>query len=523
MAPNLGNAAVVVSVALLAGISAVCGGGEDADSGLTASGALTPTIVSGATEAARSPTSTETSVLDPWDDPTPDVEEIEQATLEPTPTFDPGDVILPTVVPPPVEVPDPLDTDLEMRLDEIEPAVAALRELYAFDDTNRRFITQAELEERLAGDLEEQREEFDELGRLYAILGITEPEMDLHDLFLDLYSSSVLGFFDPELNELFVVDATTTELSPQDHLTYIHEFVHALQQQHFDIGSVLDSDEIQNNSDRATAYRALFEGDATLLETIYMFQNMTQQEQADAQDLGIDLSAFFAAPHMVQRTFLFPYLEGAQFVLQVFAETGWKGVNALYERVPVSTEQVMHPAKYQLAEQPIDVDLPVLEEALGEGWSELQRDTFGEFSLAVYLEDRIPQDQAATAGAGWGGDRYALYAGPGDLDLLVHRLAWDTVGDAEEFLAAFATFTEAWLQAEWDLLDGEEGAIRMVSPQRVIYAVNRGAITDLVFAPDHSVLSQVTDRLSPGSGSEAGLSEPVPETSTEPLEGEEEP
>ena len=475
------------------------GGGDPASIPLsTSTPTLAPTPITGLSEPF--PTPTFVSALDSRSGTTSVAESSLDEPPEPTPTFDPGDVILPTVV---AATPQPsglLDADLRARLDEIEPAVAALRELYAVDDTERRFITRAELEVRLVDDLEEGREEFDEYGRLYDIMGITEPGTDLYELFLDLYSTSVLGFFDPELNELYVVDDDNSELSPQDHLTYTHEFVHVLQQQHFDIGGVMDSDEVQDNSDRAAAYRALVEGDATLLETIYMFQNMTADEQASAQDLGVDLSSFFAAPHMVQRTFLFPYLEGAQFVLQVFAETGWKGVNALYERAPESTEQIIHPAKYRSGEAPLSVDLPVFEDVLGQGWSELQRDTFGEFSLAAYLEDRLPPDQAAIAAAGWGGDRYALYVGPGDADLLVHRLAWDTVGDAAEFFGAFRSFSETRFGAEWEALDGDGSAIQMILPNRVVHALIRGATTDLVFAPSVEVLDLVVDALSLSSG-----------------------
>lgn len=496
---NPRSVAAVATVGALAVLAAACGGsGDAADVGLSKSGAPTPTIVPSATEPALPPpTPTYVSVFDEPGEPSPKVGEFVVELPEPTPTFDPGEVILPTVVALTVEFPDLLDAELRVRLDEIEPGVAALRELYAVADTNRRFITQAELEERLAVDLAEQREEFDAFGRLYEVLGITEPGTDLYELFLDIYSSSVLGFFDPELNELYVVDDDASELSPQDHLTYIHEFVHALQQQHFDIGAVFDSEELKNNSDRSAAYRALVEGDATLLETIYMFQKMTAEEQASAQDLGVDLSSFFASPHLVQRTFLFPYLEGAQFVLQVFADSGWKGVNALYDRAPVSTEQVIHSAKYRLAEPPIEVEVPEFVDVLGEGWSELLRDTFGEFALVAYLEDFLSRDQAAIAGAGWGGDRYVLYGGPDGSDLLVHSLAWDSVGDAGEFFGAFAGFTEVRLQTEWELLDGAGSVVRMTLSNQVIFAVNRGTTADLIFAPDDSTLAAVLGELDP--------------------------
>lgn len=493
MAPPLKTAVAVASFALLGGLAAACGGTDGVAD--TTPGDATPTLEPSPVAGGPSPTPTFVSVLDSLGQPTAEVAAPDAP--EPTPTFDPGEVILPTFVAPTVVAPNPLDADLQARLDEIEPRVAALRELYAIEDTNRNFIDQAELEERLASDFAEEREEFDTFSRLYAILGVTEPGVELYDLFLELYSAQVLGFYDHELNELYVVDADTSDLSPQDHLTYTHEFVHALQQQHFDIDSVLSSEEIRGNADRAAAYRALVEGDAILLETIYMFQNMSQEEQAIAQDFGVDLSVFFEAPHLIQRNFVFPYVEGAQFVLQTYAETGWRGVNAIYDRSPVSTEQILHPEKYRNGEAPIPVTVPALDGVLGDGWSELARDTFGEFSLMAYLEDLLTGQRAATAAAGWGGDEYVLYLGPDDSDLLVQRIEWDTVGDAAEFFGAFASFTEARLLREWELIDGEGSAIRMVAPGRAIYAVNRGTTTDFVFAPEESVLDLVRGALAP--------------------------
>ena len=422
---------------------------------------------------------------------------------EPTPTFDPGDVILPTVSPP-TAVPDALEHGLNHELDGIAARASVLRGLYAVGDIQLRFISREELRDRVLADLGDQRDELSAVGRLYEILGVIDSGTDIYELFVDLYSENALGFFDTAEDELYVVDEDLLDLSPQDRLTYVHEFVHALQSQHFDIGSMLDSEETMNDADRRAAYLAMVEGDAVLLQTIYMLENMTEQEQAAAQGLQIDMSTFLAAPHLIQRVFVFPYVEGAQFVYQFFVNGGWREVNALYGRAPTSTEQIIHPVKYMLQEEPVDVDSPSLAGALGEGWSELKRDTFGEFALLAYLEDGLVQREAATAAAGWGGDEYVVYSGPDDLYALVHRYEWDSLRDAEEFFEGFSTFTEARAGATMIPLGSVETEVLFALTGQLIYAANRGIATEVVIAPDQRVLDTVIGALVPATGSTSG-------------------
>ncbi len=486
------------TLAVLAASALACGGVGD-NRGPEASGAVSPPASPG-TDGPQTSGGEETvldrSIPSPDDDPTP----------EPTPTFDPGKVILPTVSPP-TAVPDTLEDRLHAELDGIAARASVLRGLYSVGEIHRRFISREELRDRLLTDLGEQRDELSALGRLYEILGVIDPGTDLYELYVDLYSENVLGFFDTAEDELYVVDADLRELSPQDRLTYAHEFVHALQSQHFDIGSMLDSEETMSDADRRAAYLAMVEGDAVLLQTIYMLENMTEQEQAAAQGLQIDISTFLAAPHLVQRIFVFPYVEGAQFVYQFFANGGWREVDALYERAPTSTEQIIHPGKYVLGEDPVDVDIPSLVGALGEGWSELRRDTFGEFALLAYLEDGLMQHEAAVAAAGWGGDEYVVYSGPDGSYALVHRYEWDSLRDAGEFFEGFATFTEARVGATVVPVASVETEALFALPGQLIYAVNRGIVTEVVIAPDQGVLDTVVGALvhaaSPANGEAA--------------------
>ena len=115
---------------------------------------------------------------------------------------------------------------------------------------------------------------------------------------------------------------------------------------------------------------------------------------------------------------------------------GWRAVDAAYARLPASTEQVLHPAKYAANEAPLEVDLPTLIDSLPPGWNEVRRDVFGEFMVSVWLERTQAFPVTTEAAAGWGGDAYALYRSEDGQGLLVMKFRWDTDRDRDEFWMA---------------------------------------------------------------------------------------
>ena len=64
--------------------------------------------------------------------------------------------------------------------------------------------------------------------------------MDLNDLLLSLYGEAVLGFYTAEEEKLYVVQ-DAEQFGPPQVKTFAHEYVHGLQQQHFDIDGIRDN------------------------------------------------------------------------------------------------------------------------------------------------------------------------------------------------------------------------------------------------------------------------------------------
>ena len=276
---------------------------------------------------------------------------------------------------------------------------------------------------------------------LLITLGLLPQGSSLRALTLDFQSGQVAGYYSPEKNELFVVRRSGT-LGPVDETTYAHEFTHQLQDQHVDLGAL--GIDVQDQSDRSLARLALVEGDASSVQSAWMFANLDSKELGQVLAAGLDpeaLAALQRAPRYLRDTALFPYQDGLSFVTRLVTNGGYAAVDAAFADPPDSTEQILHPAKYLQREKPIEVTLPkVLVDRAGPGWTEAGQDTLGELILRVWLnQGGVGTEAARAATAGWGGDRLLLFRGAGDAVSVLAHTEWDTARDADEFAAAATT------------------------------------------------------------------------------------
>lgn len=263
-------------------------------------------------------------------------------------------------------------------------------------------------------------------------------DFDLYDTLLRLYSGSILGFYDLDTGELVVV-SDDAELSPYEQLTLAHEITHALQARNF---AFRNDDGL--DSEAAYALRALAEGDATLLQTLYLGAGYFTQREINAlmRELSAESTAEFAdIPDIIMRQQMFPYEEGFNFVRALYETGGFAAVDAAWRNPPTTTEHILHPERYLAGDAPILVALPPLTATLGAGWELIDEDILGEFYVREYLDQLLPTSAATRAGTGWGGDRYAVYWNEADGQLVMTlRAVWDDVDEAAEFAAVFASF-----------------------------------------------------------------------------------
>jgi hypothetical protein len=271
--------------------------------------------------------------------------------------------------------------------------------------------------------------------RLLKGLGLFPKDASLSALYLELLGSQVAGFYSPTDKKLFVVSKSGA-LGPVEQVTFAHEYTHALQDQTFDLES-FDLDAV-GEGDRGLARLSLIEGDATALMGQWAQANLTPDQLVEMVRASLDpeaLKILEKMPPILREPLGFPYDDGLRFVMRLQQSGGWKAVDAAFKKPPATTEQILHPEKYDAAEGPVRIDVPKdLATRMGAGWKVGLQDSLGEFQLGIWLRmglDRVPL--ATAAAAGWGNDRVVLLDGPNGAWAIAMLTAWDTAADATEF------------------------------------------------------------------------------------------
>ena len=334
------------------------------------------------------------------------------------------------------------DDELRVMIDSLLPAIAEvsgmeIRREVRFAMQSRgaaRAFIETQLEEELGP------EELDGMERAYKVFGLLPDTLDLRAMLLDLYTEQVVGYYDPATDRLYVLDEATPETAGP---VVAHELVHALQDQHADLDSLVAK---ERGNDRQMAAQAAAEGQATLVMVALQAAQMSGQPV----DLGAlpDLTRLLApaleaenqqfpvfrrAPRIVKETLLFPYMAGAGFVQALFRAHGDDPPPVPFgELLPQSTEQVMAPEARFLAERDAPTEIELGD--AGGGWSVVYSNGLGQLEVSILMTEHLGIEQADAA-RGWDGDRYALLRGPDGQEALVWYSVWDDDASADRFAA----------------------------------------------------------------------------------------
>jgi hypothetical protein len=316
------------------------------------------------------------------------------------------------------------------------------------------------------------REKMLPLEESLKVFGFIPGDMNLGKYYPELLTSQVGGYYDPDEKYLVLVQreggllgaAAKQKLGAalaerMEETVMVHELTHALQDQNFDLKTFNKSEPL---SDEGVARLALIEGDATL--TMYNFvarmrledfpglDQMMQRMLKDPKELiamSPDMpgaAEMTSAPAWFRDNLLFSYLQGYVFCFSVRKLGGQPLLDYAFTKDPPrSSEQILHPEKWHTKrDDPVVIEFPDLSGVLPK-YRKIAEGQLGEASVGILLRDRqIDGERAEKAAAGWGGDKFALYAKGGDR-ALVWITEWDTEADAREFKAAVAEARKDWL------------------------------------------------------------------------------
>lgn len=317
----------------------------------------------------------------------------------------------------------------------------------------RRVSTRVQTRDEITAFARERvsEEAIGEARTLYIALGLLPRDLDVSATLVDVLGEQVVGFYDARSETLVVRDDVLAELDGQSFddaasseagAVIVHELVHALQAEHLALAA---NTQLERSIDQENAFTALVEGDATLamlganvmlggheLEDFTTRRGLLRSIVAEtSRPFG---EALLRAPAIIRVPLLARYGDGLVFAGTMHGIGGFSAVNGAHRFMPESTEQILHPAKYQAHERPDVVSIPALPGFAREGFEVGAENTLGELELSVYFGAGAPRgesDRDPFSADGWGGDRVRVYT-RGDDAAAVWFTSWDDESQAVE-------------------------------------------------------------------------------------------
>jgi hypothetical protein len=309
-----------------------------------------------------------------------------------------------------------------------------IRGLEFVADVPVKKITQAQFRDKLIKDLNRlygQGENLGHMEHLLQRLRVLPPKTGFVDLMDRFLSNSVAANYDPFLKRISFLRGF------KSHSIMVHELVHALQDQHFNLSQKILGGPME--LDRLLALGALAEGDAESVQRHYDTKGAMSLMPLPAvkafgeQQIERYLKRKRNFPRAIARPFIFQYFGGMLFVETIKRNAGgMKAIDRVWADPPTTTEQVLHPERYLRRDHPTRITPP----RNPGGRKILFSNVLGELGVRIVLEAHLGANFPEAAATGWDGDRILLLDN-GEKDPSIAWLTvWDTEKDASEFAAA---------------------------------------------------------------------------------------
>jgi hypothetical protein len=331
--------------------------------------------------------------------------------------------------------PPPTESELARVVEDLSAFVADARGREFKQVVPVKLLDDADFSARVKADALDDVDELEDTEDLFKAISLLDDDVDLAKLLSSFLGGAVVGFYDPETDELVVRGASIT---PYVRTTLVHELTHALDDQWFE----LDRPALDDADDETgLGFSALVEGNAVRIEEQYR-KTMSKSERraADAEEArlsaGLDLSRM---PRVIPELIGFPYSFGPTMV-EALAKDGEARVDEAFANPPATSEQVIDPVRWLAGKaEPVSVPKPLADgEVFDQG-------VLGLWGVVILLEDEVGTQNAFIAAQGWGGDWYVAWR-EGDRTCVRTTLVLDTADDLTELTSNL----EDWAAAQDD-------------------------------------------------------------------------
>ena len=278
------------------------------------------------------------------------------------------------------------------------------------------------------------------------MFGLVPNDFSLLKETVDLFSEQVAAYYDSDKKRLFVLDNVATDLDRR--VALVHELAHALADQQHSLLKFMHAK--PDSDDASTARQAVMEGQATWLTWAYVASRQGGKAEvppalldslAKAAGGSSQMPVYAQAPLYFRESLVFPYTEGLRFQDAVYRKLGQRAFEQVFDRPPLSTQNILHPDTYLNKSAPSTVHVPELRESIGKEarqFSALTEGDLGEFDISVMLRQYVDEKEGAAAASHLRGAAFRLYENKKDkAPVLAFVSEWDSPEAARRFFELY--------------------------------------------------------------------------------------
>ncbi|HET9177030.1 MAG TPA: DUF6782 family putative metallopeptidase [Terriglobia bacterium] len=331
-------------------------------------------------------------------------------------------------------------SDLLAQADEVLHKMSEMTGLPIKSPVNKKIVSREEVRKILLHNLHTDYtpKEIHAQEATLRAFGLIPKGFDLESFLVSFYTEQVAGFYDPETKTMYIANWIPADMQG---MVLSHELTHALQDQNFDLARYMKA--VKSNDDAEAARQAVVEGYATaaMFQTMLDGMPISNLPSLDAmigpaiRQQMAEFPVFSKAPFFFKLEALFPYIQGASFIVKGLRQADWKTLNELFTSPPSSTKALYQPEVYFKHTELPEVKLPG-NTPLGSdpGIKLLDENILGELGCNELLGQFLDEDTATADCAGWMGDRYIVYEDQsGENNPLIARTRWTSAEAALTF------------------------------------------------------------------------------------------
>jgi hypothetical protein len=314
------------------------------------------------------------------------------------------------------------ESSAEAEIAELSAAASSIRGLPFLEPVETTFLSDDDFRQRVLDQLDEDLDpaELAEIEMIWQALGLIDADLSLEAALRDAFGEAVLGFYNPETDELVVRGVV---LDPLLRSTLVHELTHALDDQHFDIerAELMDGED----TEAQFGFIGLVEGTASWVEDQWVAglsdDELLALREAEARfGAGIDYSDL---PETLLIDISLPYIFGPELVRTIVERGGTDGIDAAYLDPPSTGEHLFDPLGYLESDDPVRVPAPPAD---GEVLVDGVVGASGFYEMLLWGDP----SNAGRMATDWGGDHFVVWRDDPDVDRACLRV--DMVGDRAE-------------------------------------------------------------------------------------------